>query len=539
MLPACLIALDAIKQNFRYYCAYYRTRGFVVRRDAALRRSICKGWGATIQCNFASFADLWLHFAFIWRLGQLGSERCQCCWHLLAIPIQAPFSKLLGPSKQDRTKEARMEAHRSSDWKKILTDWKKSSLNKCFRSLQEINARFESPSGRWVTPDTSMSLIEHIDIYWYNIWIMWKYGLKSAICLLVLLGLHTSPWWKSAASRGWQLWNKDVELLVARCEMTNDLVVFKRLYSKEIRRCSALSLSISLRTSLCLWDWAWLINIYKHNVFANSEVVWNVSVNQMKVDYRRGLAVATRVGRDMHTSAHTDMLVQTVTDAHETNTCLCTCGGSAPCQDTPKANMPSTQVVIAGLLFAAALDRLERQRATDFIRVRRFRTGLHRQILLVQALLAAAIYSYVAKMKMPRLPDIPWLCLIQELKLGWHGLDWVWTTAFIPYLSIFDSGDPLVLLAVQELQSARDRAWFETQKHHQLVAPDKTYRTGYVLKVRKTVERHIRGRQNLRHFEEHVPLFHSQGLSPSQQWQTPYGAPALNEPAVEPARWDV
>lgn len=143
----------------------------------------------------------------------------------------------------------------------------------------------------------------------------------------------------------------------------------------------------------------------------------------MKVDYRRGLAVATRVGRDMHTSAHTDMLVQTVTDAHETNTCLCTCGGSAPCQDTPKANMPSTQVVIAGLLFAAALDRLERQRATDFIRVRRFRTGLHRQILLVQALLAAAIYSYVAKMKMPRLPDIPWLCLIQELKLGWHGLD--------------------------------------------------------------------------------------------------------------------
>ena len=67
--------------------------------------------------------------------------------------------------------------------------------------------------------------------------------------------------------------------------------------------------------------------------------------------------------------------------------------------------------------------RAKRQRATDFIRVRRFRTGLHRQILLVQALLAAAIYSYVAKMKMPRLPDIPWLCLIQELKLGWRGLD--------------------------------------------------------------------------------------------------------------------
>lgn len=38
-------------------------------------------------------------------------------------------------------------------------------------------------------------------------------------------------------------------------------------------------------------------------------------------------------------------------------------------EDTPKANMPSTHVVIAGLLFA---------------------------------LLAAAIYSYVAKMKMPR-----------------------------------------------------------------------------------------------------------------------------------------
>ena len=313
------------------------------------------------------------------------------------------------------------------------------------------------------------------------------------------------------------------------CQMRDDKrlgciqkVVFKRDTALQY----SLSLSISLRTSLCLWDWAWLINIYKHNVFANSEVVWNVSVNQMKVDYRRGLAVATRVGRDMHTSAHTDMLVQTVTDAHETNTCLCTCGGSAPCQDTPKANMPSTQVVIAGLLFAAALDRLERQRATDFIRVRRFRTGLHRQILLVQALLAAAIYSYVAKMKMPRLPDIPWLCLIQELKLGWHGLDWVWTTAFIPYLSIFDSGDPLVLLAVQELQSARDRAWFETQKHHQLVAPDKTYRTGYVLKVRKTVERHIRGRQNLRHFEENVPFPGSQPFtamtdsvwSPSAEW---------------------
>ena len=141
--------------------------------------------------------------------------------------------------------------------------------------------------------------------------------------------------------------------------MTNDLVVFKRLYSKEIRRCSALSLSLYLSTNIFVS--VRLSMIDKHNVFANSEVVWNVSVNQMKVDYRRGLAVATRVGRDMHTSAHTDMLVQTVTDAHETNTCLCTCGGWTPCQDTPKANMPSTQVVIAGLLFAAALDGLEGQ----------------------------------------------------------------------------------------------------------------------------------------------------------------------------------
>lgn len=57
-----------------------------------------------------------------------------------------------------------------------------------------------------------------------------------------------------------------------------------------------------------------------------------------------------------------------------------------------------------------------------------------------------------------------------EIGLAWIGLS-LKTTAFIPYLSKFDSGDPLVLLAVQELQSARDRAWFETQKHHQLVAP--------------------------------------------------------------------
>ena len=68
--------------------------------------------------------------------------------------------------------------------------------------------------------------------------------------------------------------------------------------------------------------------------------------------------------------------------------------------------------------------RLEGQRATDFIRVCRVPTSMHRlQFLSVQALLAAAIYSYIAKMKMPRLPDMLWLCLTQELKLGWHGLD--------------------------------------------------------------------------------------------------------------------
>ena len=133
-----------------------------------------------------------------------------------------------------------------------------------------INARFHThvlgimslidlnhhKTGPWVTPtDTSMSLIAYVRIIWND-------GLKSATSLLVLLGLHTSSWWESAASRGWELWNKDVELLHwlpdARWQTT-------WLYARETRRCSARALSLSLYLSMNIFECARLSMINKQS----------------------------------------------------------------------------------------------------------------------------------------------------------------------------------------------------------------------------------------------------------------------------------